>query len=324
MNFRKRNKIKLPISSSDESNVKLGVNKIKPSLNFSEDESLDDFDDLPSLKMKKGARKYSPFPTTTNTQDTNKLIVSNVNLATTDNRDSYDSIYKSKNVNGTVLNLEDETELIDIEQKDTGDITSSNILSTSKIEEIKSKKENIRRKLLQSQDIEKGTPTERDYAKLLSSEERLDLLDTYKDNGGTAKANEYKDTKNTEDYTDNIVDDGKLALTKNEILLEKQKRKDLIEQAINENDNDSISDIWEKNIMQQGSLGNDSFKYNKKVRRPVLWKDTADFEGDSFIEMELSKSRIKLKTKQLQCHSLQKERTALIQKGKSLINEIIQ
>ncbi|SMN19292.1 similar to Saccharomyces cerevisiae YKR022C NTR2 Essential protein that forms a dimer with Ntr1p [Maudiozyma saulgeensis] len=324
MSFRKRNKIKIPISSHNSSETTSKGNKNNIPLNFDEDEIVDDFDSLPSLKLKKGARKLPPFSSSLKSQDTNSSTSSDNTSKIILEKDTYGSIYKIKANNSAVLNLEDECELNEIEQNDMDYIDDNNILSISEIDEIKKEKEKLRKKFQQKQEVEKGRPSEKDYAKLLTSEERLDLLDTYKDNGGITKANEYNDIKSTEDYTDSIADDGKLALTKNEMLLEKQNRKYLIEQAINEKEVDDDQNNWEQNIVQNGSLGSSTVKINVKARLPALWKDIEDFEGDSFIDTELAKSRIKLKTKELQRRKLQEERSGLIQKGNSIINEIME
>lgn len=356
MSFRKRNKIKLPGISKEEDDVRNGNTQI-PTVPLQFDNgNLDDEDDIqPTIKLKKGKRK--DFVPSVSSSENGKNIQEDTSKSTNvspNDKDVYGTLFKGKSKSNIVLNLEDESEIDDIEvdNHDEED-DNSGILTSEQIRKIKEKKETIRRKNEKKKEVEKERFSERDYAKLLTSEEKADLLDTFKDNGGIAKLNEYKDIRNQEGFIDDIVEDGRLALTEKERIKEQENRREMIEEAArNEfttgdhsgNTNGSFIDddynagygnaynpdheeIFrdEYNYSRKSKHDKDNYKLlNKKIaKRPILWHKTENLEGDEIINAELARLSLKLKTIEIRYAMLESEKSKLIQNGKEILAQLL-
>lgn len=344
MSFRKRNKIKLPAISKEGDNVpSTNTQKPKVALQFDNDD-LDDLDEIqPTIKLKKGKRKkFIPNVSSSTLENDIQEDSSNTSNVSVSDKDAYGGLFKTKSKNNIVLNLEDESEIEDIEVDNIDeDDENDSILTSEQIRKIKEKKEAIRRKNGKNQEVEKERFSERDYAKLLTSEEKADLLDTYKDNGGIAKANEYKDIRNQESLIDDIVEDGRLALTDKERIKEQENRREMIEEAaMNEfRTGDHFENTNEPFIDRDYSSGSDSAynldnqgmftgKYklpSKKIsKRPTLWQKNENLEGDELIDSELTKLSLKMKTVKIRYSMLESEKSKLVQNGKEILTQLLE
>ncbi|KAG0669375.1 hypothetical protein C6P45_003811 [Maudiozyma exigua] len=346
MSFRKRNKIKLPGISKEEDVIEYSdTQKPKVALGFDHSD-LDDEDDQvqPAIKLKKGLRKNLVHSTTLNEdENTNQEGSSNLSKVTHNNTDAYGTLFKGKGTKNVVLNLENESEIDDIEI-DNNDEEHENdgILTSEQIREVKQKKDALRRKDGRKKEVEKDKFSERDYAKLLTSEEKADLLDTYKDNGGIQKANDYNDVRQQEGLIDDIIEDGRLALTDKERIREKENRREMIEEAAkndfsknnaffttagdyNSNFVDAVDPIHPETLdecdySEKGKHKCDGFKTPK---RPILWPKNDELEGDELIDSELAKLRIKMKTVQIRYSMLESEKKKLVSNGNDVLIQLL-
>lgn len=346
MSFRKRNKIKLPSISKEEDAIE-NSDTLKPKVALGFDHSdLDDEDDQvqPAIKLKKGLRKNFVHSTTLNEEgNTSQEGSSDTSNLTPNSKDTYGILFKGKGKKNVVLNLENESEIDDIEIDNNDEEHENNgILTSEQIREIKEKKDALRRKNDRKKEVEKDKFSERDYAKLLTSEEKADLLDTYKNNGGIQKANEYKDVRHQEGFIDDIVEDGRLALTDKECIREKENRREMIEEAArndfsNTNDFVTAASDYNSNFVDavdpihpetfdgydysgKGKHKSDGFKIAK---RPILWPKNDELEGDELIDSELEKLKIKMKTVQIRYSMLESEKTKLVRSGNDVLMQLL-
>lgn len=333
MTFRRRNKIKLPVEEDNETkDSKRKDISVKISYDKDESDSNDDGDDnsdsIPAIKFKRRSGKAtflsghtlsnsSSLPESTGEQ--NKAEPANHD----DDTESYKDVYSKVPSKSQVLNLEDEDEIDGIEQEDDIDKDTTETYSRADIEKIKQHREAIRNKLNQSTEAENGTPSERDYAKLLTTEEKLDLMDTIKDNGGMAKANEHKDFTNVEEYVDKRLEDERLALTENEKSQQAEARRNMIQDAIDREDsNDAATREWQFNITQHGTnMQQDNVKKNNS-QLPVLWPDHDTADDTTFIEDELKKISVQRKTAQMKYDAMNKESATLKTRRRQILAEL--
>lgn len=332
MSFRKRNKIRIPTEETDNdeideirphNNIKIAYNR-EASDSESDD---DDLDNLPGIKFKKRSGKVTFLKDhVTDNVIKPSTILSYDNTSKSDSGeidDGYKELYSNKPTKTQVLNLEDEEELDEMEQKDSSSVGVSDKYSQAEIDKIKLQRESLRNKQQKSSEVEKGTPTEKDYAKLLTTEERLDLMDTIKDNGGVQKANEHKDFTNIEDYVDERLEDERLALTENERTKQEEARRNMIQKALDEDDsNDAATREWQYNLTQHGTNVQQDSSTKKNVQLPILWPAHDTDKDDSFIEDELKKLSVQHKTVQMKLDAMQKERLELKQRRQQILNEL--
>lgn len=98
--------------------------------------------------------------------------------------------------------------------------------------------------------------TEKIYVSLLDDDDKQEILETIKKNGGPARANDPPS-----DPEIDMLDEERLPLSKREALLQQQRRKQTIEQALKMHDEES-SEAWESQLLSKGAGQQQSHRLN--------------------------------------------------------------
>ncbi|CCD23538.1 Ntr2p NDAI_0B05050 [Naumovozyma dairenensis CBS 421] len=327
--MQKRNKIKLHFSNGDDVNdnsentdllPKFGASKVKPSFLEHDDEDDDDDegdyeDKLSPIIFKKNKNKIS-----FNDQSSSSEPVV---------RTQYSGIFNQRKRipenNGErkveqdirILNLEDMSdEEEEVELSDDEDDNNPDILNKSRIEEIKKQREKNRR--MYGSFNSNGKLKEKEYVKLLDKDDKLELMDMIKKNGGVQKRNE-KDMLD-DGFAMHEFEDEQLGLTEKELQLQKDKKRENIRRALGtESGSDSNGENWETNIVSK-VVGGDILKDTYAMQLPILLRDN-EFEEDS-LSSELFKTKLETKKVRLQLTGMKKEKESLDNKRDILLSKL--
>lgn len=269
-----RRRVKINVQSSGDEGTTIDakkLNRAKLSL-FRDDEEDDDFDVTPTRVLKK--KKDQPARELPSVEDSHI---------------SYEDLFTGKSAlnrgQERVLNLEDmdqEGSLPQEEDDESGDKTTG-IASREEIEEIKRR----RLKLKQAQD-KISKEDEKVYVSLLDKEDKLEIMDTIKRQGG-----QEEDQNEPDDPEPDLLDDGKLPLSSREILMNQSNRKRAIEEAIKLQDEEA-SDAWETQMMSKGSG-----QSRPQAAIPVLPRLYAN-ESDESDELSQAIASVTLRKSQLE------------------------
>lgn len=166
----------------------------------------------------------------------------------------------------------------------------SSIPTRGEIAKLKAQKSLSRRKISES-----DVTTERDYVKLLDSEDKREIMETIRLNGGLKRNNEKEITNFSDDEMQGFQDE-MLALTDNQIAIQKDSKRKIIEKAINEVPY-RANEEWETQLLSKGNIN----KSNEKIITPlpVLFPDD-DESGNSIERINEMVSKISLQRKKVE------------------------
>lgn len=319
MAIKKRNKIRLPSDPSGEFEVDTSVHRpiqqIKPGLlNCLEDDD-GDICELQPIRFKKVPKR-------------------NVTFGDKQEDDShYNELYHSKKDNDSlkkdnddvvILNMEDMMEgqhqlLSDpFENGDSiGDEHSSiKIPTRGEIMKLKEQKSISRRNINKSNVVR-----EKDYVKLLDSEDKRELMETIQSNGGLKRSNE-KELENFSDDELQGFQDERLAVTENEIAIQKDAKKKIIEEALGTTAY-RVNEEWEAQLLNKGNV----LKPNEVVITPlpILFPEDGQ-NGNEIKEITemVSKIRLQRKKVELRLQALYKAKLDLENSKANLISKLIE
>lgn len=153
----------------------------------------------------------------------------------------YNDIF-SKKPTSRVLNLEDMADDDDMAEEDDDNQESTGFPSKKHIEDLK------RAKLSSQKASEhREKVNEKIYVSLLDDDDKLEIMETIKKNGGPDKAQ-----GPPSDPDIDMLDDERLPLSSREHLLQNERRKHTIEKALRAQD-DEASNAWESQLLSKGS-----------------------------------------------------------------------
>lgn len=305
--FRKRNKIKLPLPDSvggnSETNQSTSRNKIKSlSLNLG-DEDEDNELDLVPIKLKKNRNKIvlteeNSVPNADDIDYKNELIRNR-----SAGQDNPPTMIRPE---GRIMNMEDIEEEEVIELGSEGSDNNSYIFpSREEIENIKEKKSRSRNKYLKGH-------SEKDYIKLLDTDDKLELMETINKNGGVHKKNDKMGTLS--DDNEEEFDDGRLAITENQRIDQESKKREFITEALNEKD---MGKDWENHVLT--NVANLDTELMNEYQLPMLWDDPREESDDDVLESLINQLDLDDRKVSLQIRQIQKEEeNLLIEKSKLL------
>lgn len=213
MKIRKRVKIGLPPQQATDDGI--NAKKLsKASLNLLDDHQDDDEDNV-EVPLGTFKRKGKAVEAIESLQQEST---------------SYGDIFSKKPVS-RVMNLEDMAE--------EDDDDSLSYPSKKEIEELKSNKLKA-----QATQKKKDAISEKVYVSLLDDDDKLEIMESIKKNGGT---------ENTPSDPDiDMLDEERLPLSSRESLLHKERLKQTIEEALKSQDDES-SNAWESQLLSKGS-----------------------------------------------------------------------
>ncbi|CAI4046543.1 hypothetical protein SUVZ_11G2340 [Saccharomyces uvarum] len=317
MAIKKRNKIRLPSDPSEEfegdTSVHRPIQQIKPGLlNCLEDDD-SEICELQPIRFKKVPKRDVTFG------------------GGQEDDSHYNELYHSRKDNNTsrkdnddvvILNMEDMMEgqhqlLRDpFENGDSlGDEHSINIPTRGEIVKLKEQKSISRRNLNRSNIVR-----EKDYVKLLDSEDKRELMETINSNGGLKRSNE-KELENFSDDELQGFQDERLALTENQIAVQKDAKKKIIEEALGTTAY-RVNEEWEAQLLNKGNV----LKPNEVVITPLPILFPEDGENGNDIEEiteKVLKIRLQRKKVELRLQALQKAKLDLENSKANLISKLI-
>ncbi|CAI4603769.1 CDG_1a_G0033730.mRNA.1.CDS.1 [Saccharomyces cerevisiae] len=320
MAIKKRNKIRLPSGSPEEVGIDGSAHKsmqqIKPLVSNDSEDDDNDICVLQPIKFKKVPKRDITF-------DGEQAIK--------EDNSHYEDLYHSKkNTNAStgnkddllILNMEDLMEGNHHLLSDSSEAGSSSegehissIPTRGEIAKLKAQKSLSRRKISES-----DVTTERDYVKLLDSEDKREIMETIRLNGGLKRNNEKEITNFSDDEMQGFQDE-MLALTDNQIAIQKDSKRKIIEKAINEVPY-RANEEWETQLLSKGNIN----KSNEKIITPlpVLFPDD-DESGNSIERINEMVSKISLQRKkvEMRLQALEKTKIDLEKSKASLINKLV-
>lgn len=236
MAIKKRNKIWLQLSSAENVNQQFSQGiKEKTKLEFNDE---DDLVHNPIIIKKKAI--------VSNNKLSNMEICFD-NAIIKEDHPEYSNIYKSK-IKETIMNMEDLENNDDIDEDIIG--SDDQIPSKEEIDKIMKKKLLLRNKINMGSEKVK----ENDYVKLLDEEDKLEILGIIDKNGGIQKNNN-KDNSG-HDFELGEFEDERLAVSSTEKVIEMNKRKEMIEHALNNSHDTTASALfpsWENQLLSLNS-----------------------------------------------------------------------
>ncbi|EJS42932.1 YKR022C [Saccharomyces arboricola H-6] len=320
MAIKRRNKIRLPNGPTGELEGDISVNRPIQQVNSGVLDNLEDDDsdicELQPIKFKKVPKRDVTF-------DGEQL--------TKENNSHYRNLYSSKeDVNTSkvskddvvVLNMED---MMEGGHRSLGELSEGgdsfeeehtiNIPTPEEIVKLKAQKSISRRNFNKS-----DTVREKDYVKLLDKEDKRELMETIKSNGGLKHTNE-KDIENFSDDEMQDYQDERLALTDNQVAIQKDSKRRIIEEAIGDVCY-RVNEEWEAQLLSKGNV----LKPNEKTitALPILYPKN-DVNGNNIeaISEMVSKISFQRKKVEMRLQALQKAKIDLEETKVRLLDTLI-
>lgn len=317
MSFRKRNKIKLTtsISNNKPNETKSyiipkpsAINKTKNILqHYDLDEDNDEIDELNTSILNNNSIKIRRKISEPLVSSTSSTIIDTSKVTT---NSDYDNILFKKNTQPKILNLEQ------LEEEEDDDDTNTNIV-------------------IQRKDKYIDTSKETDYAKHLNSDDKIEILENINKSGGIRKRNEKLEDWDAYDFDNFEQDDGKLALSKNEILKQDMARSEKIKNAILETENISSNDEelleiddWQNKIIKS-TVNNidDDLTNTSSSSLPILFKydkenENEEISYEDLLSTLIRKNKLEHTKSHLQLSSLENQLSELNLKNSKIINSL--
>ncbi|CAI4034780.1 hypothetical protein SMKI_11G2300 [Saccharomyces mikatae IFO 1815] len=322
MAIKKRNKIRLPGGPPNELEVDASVHRsmqqLKPgTLNDSDDDDDDnDMFDLQPIKFKKVPKRDITF---------------DAEQAAKEDDSHYKGLYQPKNNINTlkknkddllVLNMEDLMEGGQQLLKNSSEVIDGlegehtiSIPTREEIVKLKTQKAISRRNITKSDVV-----SEKDYVKLLDSEDKRELMETIKSNGGLKRINE-KEIENFSDDDMQGFHDEKLALTDNQIAIQKDFKRKIIEEALSDAPH-RANEEWETQLLSKGNI----HKSDEKIITPlpILFPDNKETGNNTEgISEMVSKIRLQRKKVEMRLQALEKAKIDLENSKANIINKLM-
>ncbi|CCF55785.1 hypothetical protein KAFR_0A03500 [Kazachstania africana CBS 2517] len=313
MAFKKRNKIKVPSLSAQAGGTNVTDSKKPIRLNLSYLEDEEEEEDHASLQIKQNPLKQKKPLILPVLPHTVKMTSAEVDDDVSPERDDeYKDLFKKRvsKPDVKILNLEDKGIFENIDGSD-GD---EEYMSKEQIERIKQR----RRRPFERE----ARSSEREYVKLLNDEEKLDVIETIKDNGGFEKRNGDKnDNEYIYDFEDEIFED-KLELNESVLSSKEVEKRENVDKILND---DEIGDEWEKHILSKTNNVIDYSDSQDKIRRlPKLFDSAMDDEDEgALLASKLSQITLAKRTKQLRIDALNKQRVGILEERDKLLQKIL-
>ncbi|CAI1552231.1 hypothetical protein SEUBUCD646_0K02420 [Saccharomyces eubayanus] len=316
MAIKKRNKIRLPSDPPEEiegdTSVHRPIQQIKPGLLNTLEDDDGEICELQPIRFKKVPKRVITFG---DEQEDD----SHYNELYNSKKDN--NAWKKDNDDVVILNMEDMMEgqhqlLSDpLENGDSLGDKHSIIPTREEIMKLKEQK-SISRKNLSKSNVVK----EKDYVKLLDSEDKRELMETIKSNGGLKRSNE-KELENFSDDELQGFQDERLALTENQIAIQKDAKKKVIEEALGVTAY-RVNEEWEAQLLSKGNV----LKPNEAVITPlpILFPEDGE-NGNNMEEITDMVLNIRLQRKkvELRLQALQKAKMDLENSKANLISKLI-
>lgn len=320
MAIKKRNKIRLPSGLPEELGVDGSAHRPTQQINAV---TLNDFEDddndvcaLQPIKFKKVPKRDITFEG---------------EQAIKENDSHYKDLYHSKKNTDTSMGNKDDAVVLNMEDlvegnhdlfNDSSEASNSfegehttSIPTREEIAKLKAQKSISRRKISKSDVVR-----ERDYVKLLDSEDKREIMETIKSNGGLKRTNE-KEIENFSDDEMQGFQDERLALTDNQIAIQKDSKRKIIEEAINDAPY-RVDEEWETQLLSKGNI----HKPNEGIITPlpILFPDD-DESGNTIegISEMISKICLQRKKVEMRLQALEKAKIDLENSKANLINKLI-
>ncbi|QLL33835.1 hypothetical protein HG536_0F01600 [Torulaspora globosa] len=280
MNIRKRVKINVQSSAETGTIDAKRLNKVRLSL-FRDDDDDDDLKDAPTRVLKK-KRDQQPSEI----------------AAPEESHISYNDLFSRKSASKPsferVLNLEDMAEEDDSEPAAVACMEETELRHS------------------RNQDDEKV------YVSLLDKEDKLEIIDTMKRQGGPEEQDEL------DEHELELLDDGTLPLSSRELLLSRSRKKQAIEEAIRMQDEEG-SATWETRMLSKGT--GDSRHSAVIAALPRLYSsDSSDDDESDVVGLSQAIASIALRKRQLekQLIALKAQKASLQQQQATLIHRLDQ
>ncbi|CAI4045138.1 hypothetical protein SKDZ_11G2280 [Saccharomyces kudriavzevii ZP591] len=320
MMIKKRNKIRLPSNHPEELeediSAQRSIQQIKPAVPSSLEDDDSDICALQPIKLKKVPKRKITF---------------DGEQAVKENDSQYKGLYRSKeNMDTSKANKDDEV-ILNMEDMmeeghnllsylpDSGSslegVHSISVPTREEIVKIKTEKSIYRRNLDKGDVIR-----EKDYVKLLNNEDKREIMETIKSNGGLKHGTE-KEVMNFSDDEMRDFQDERLALTDSQISIQKDFKRKIIEEAISDAPY-RVNEEWETQLLSKGNM----LKPNEETITPlpILFPGVNENRSDiEEISEMVSKIRLQGRKVEMRLQALERARMDLENSKANLINTLI-